>query len=227
MEREFTSRRLSIYEGKSLAERLELHQWDAQLSAAIMPALASFEIVFRNRVHRLVGEFLGQNDWMVSPQAYRSLGSKEQKSIGDAVASAQNHLARSSTQELRDDHVIAASSLSLWTKIVSTYYRNSIWDSRGRSHRLGALFPNAAADLPALGQIHEELKEIRLLRNRVAHHESIAKRPDLLAKNHERIHRYLQWMSPDVAMLVALADTLPDVLDRGPAQLPDDWKSIG
>jgi hypothetical protein len=60
------------------------------------------------------------------------------------------------------------------------------------------------------GEVHQELTTMRLLRNRIGHHEPIHHRH--LEADHATLFRVLSYLSTEMAAEAALLDQVPDVL---------------
>jgi hypothetical protein len=62
--------------------------------------------------------------------------------------------------------------------------------------------------------VHHPLDQLRLLRNRIAHHEPILTRP--LAEDYQSVLQILSWICPETATWVAHHSTVPTVLAARP-----------
>jgi len=151
---------------------LLLYAWNARVSAAMMVPLHICEVVVRNAASDALEMVYGPL-WPWSPGFERSLlapatGYSPQKDL-------QNARRRQSTK----GKVIPELNFVFWQKLFSSRYDKRIWDKH-----LKTVFPNLD-QTKSVGQlrqgIHNSIGEIRILRNRIAHHEPIFKR-DLRAE---------------------------------------------
>lgn len=62
--------------------------------------------------------------------------------------------------------------------------------------------------------VHNPLDQLRLLRNRIAHHEPIFQRP--LADDYQSILLILSWICPDTAAWITHHSTVPAILAARP-----------
>jgi hypothetical protein len=62
--------------------------------------------------------------------------------------------------------------------------------------------------------VHQPLDLLRLLRNRIAHHEPIFQRP--LQDEHRSILEIVSWISPEMAAWIAHHSTVPSVIAARP-----------
>jgi hypothetical protein len=90
--------------------------------------------------------------------------------------------------------VVSESVFGFWTALFGVHYNQTIWFAHDRE-----LFPFATTQQRHIQQIRTDLKMIRDLRNRIAHHEPIWQDKDLLVK-YQSIMRLLEWMNPQVAL---------------------------
>jgi hypothetical protein len=106
--------------------------------------------------------------------------------------------------------VVAVLSFGFWVSLLgpgpSGLYEMRLW--RPILHHA---FPHAK--LPRK-DVHHPLDQLRLLRNRIAHHEPIFTRP--LADDDQSVFQILSWICPDTATWVAHHSTVPTVLAARP-----------
>lgn len=179
-------RRYLAYAKGDAAQALRLYMWNTALSEALYGPLQGLEITLRNKVHRCLSEAFGSCWYDAS-----SLGLRHAQ---------QEHIARAKQalgfqrKPLEPDRVVAELSFGFWVGLFGPKYETHLW----RPH-LRKLFVNSPA--PFLRkQVHVALDEIRMLRNRVAHHEPILQRR--LPEEHRLIVDSIGWLCTTTAAWV-------------------------
>jgi hypothetical protein len=176
--------RYLTWAGGDHARALELYALNTRLSESLYIPLQMLEVALRNRIHSVLAvarapRWFEDNRFLLVPH--------QNAQVAEALA----ELARE-RKEPTPGRVVAALTFSFWTAMLGTAYEN-LWqtdlhqiarreDGRGlrRKDFSGAITP------------------IRLLRNRVAHHEPILAWD--LPKHHEAMLRLTGWLSPSAAI---------------------------
>lgn len=144
------------------AASLELYIWNAQVSGAFMAPLQICEVVIRNAVSNAIEDVYGES-WPWSEGFQISLNSYFRKKIKGECGKA------SSVEKL-----IPEMNLGFWKSMFTKRFQKRIWEGR-----LLHAFPNLDYSKSIDDQrssIANDLEKIRILRNRIAHHEPIFKR---------------------------------------------------
>ncbi len=175
--------RYLAWAGGDHARALELYALNTRLSEALYIPLQMLEVALRNRIHSVLAitqapRWFEDSRFLLVPH--------QNAQVTEALA----ELARE-RKEPTPGRVVAALTFSFWTAMLGSAYEN-LWqtelhriarreDGRGlrRKDFSGAITP------------------IRLLRNRVAHHEPILAWD--LPKHHEAMLRLTSWLSPSAA----------------------------
>jgi hypothetical protein len=161
-----------------LVEALQLYTWNTALSEALYVPLQGLEITLRNVVHESLTRAFGQHWYDHSGLGLRYV---QKQRILEAKASL-----RLQRKALEPGRIVAELNFGFWVGLFSSKYETNLW----RPH-LRTVFGNAPT--PFLRKtVHRALDDIRLLRNRIAHHESILQRP--LRQEHELILGSVRWM---------------------------------
>lgn len=154
--------RMSTYDaavhedGKSA---LALYSWNAQVSAALFESLQICEVVIRNAVSDALEVIYGP-EWPWNPTFETSLPYGRTQELFKAREGMTT-----------TGQVIAELSFYFWQQMFTSRHYGRIWEPH-----IERLFPNmdpATAKQPKRIHIHDELEHIRMLRNRIAHHEPI------------------------------------------------------
>ena len=184
---------------------LRLYRWNSRISPAWMPDLALIEIALRNAIHDTLAHGTGHADWW----NHLALDNKTERSIDDAV----QRITREHGQ-VTPGHIVADLSLGNWVRLLGTGgrkhgmavdYFKTLW----RPH-LAHRFPTAASRQ----DMHRRVEELRILRNRIAHHEPLLT-TDLAAHQRTAL-TLLRIISPVLADDVATTSLVPGLLQNLP-----------
>ncbi|GBQ28252.1 hypothetical protein AA12717_2906 [Gluconacetobacter sacchari DSM 12717] len=189
---------------------LELYALNTQLSEALYTPLQVLELALRNRVHTIMSATYGER-WFDADGLLQAPHQREQ------VQGALAELAKDKKEPL-PGRVVAALTFSFWTAMVSPVYEN-LWRSS-----LSAIA--AKPDGKRLGrkQFSRPLTPIRLLRNRIAHHEPILHWD--LRKHHATMLEMTAWLSPPAARWCVRVDRFPATYPTGGYQLAVDHEGL-
>ncbi|WP_416421970.1 hypothetical protein RAM80_18810 [Pseudomonas sp. App30] len=151
--------------GRAADEALALYAWNARIGGALLTPLHMCEVVIRNAVADALEAVHGSR-WPWNPGFERSLP----RPLGpgyNAVADLQTTRARAKST----GDVIANLKFVFWEKTFTSRHDTKIWDPYLRQ-----VLPNLderASLSTHRKQIFDNLNQVRLLRNRIAHHEPI------------------------------------------------------
>ena len=109
------------------------------------------------------------------------------------------------------DSLVATLTFGFYTALLSAGYDPFIWGNR-KAKRLHQAFPNATGLDRAT--IHDQFHRIRILRNRVMHHEAIFDRSGLL-QEHSQVHEAIAWVNPQFHQAIHSVDSFQDVYTGG------------
>lgn len=175
--------------GGDPARALALYQWNLQVASALMVPLHVLEVLLRNAVSEAISNQHGE-DWPLSAGFTRSLpdpAGPHYSPKQDLLAVARRHPSTGS--------VIADLKFVFWERMLTRRHDARLWDK----HFLTA-FPHAPRTRPVSSlrdALRGDIERIRILRNRVAHHEPIFAR--VLQDDHRIILRAISWRSPIAA----------------------------
>lgn len=165
------------------ARALDLYALNTRLSEALYTPLQMLEVALRNRIHAVLSA-------SVQPRWFEAPGFLAVPHQNEQVAEALADLARE-RKEPTPGRVVAALTFSFWTTMLGTPYEN-LWQTD--LHRIGRRDDGKGLRRKDLSR---PLTPIRLLRNRIAHHEPILAWD--LPKHHEGMLRITGWLSPAAA----------------------------
>ena len=165
------------------ARALDLYALNMRLSEALYTPLQMLEVALRNRIHAVLSA-------SVQPRWFEAPGFLAVPHQNEQVAEALADLTRE-RKEPTAGRVVAALTFSFWTTMLGTPYENR-WQTD--LHRIGRRDDGKGLRRKDLSG---PLTPIRLLRNRIAHHEPILAWD--LPKHHDAMLRITGWLSPAAA----------------------------
>jgi hypothetical protein len=174
---------------------IDLYTLNAQISECLYTPLHMLEVALRNRIHTVLAA-AAHDRWFDDPEFQKGNRQAEQ------LAKAKVELAEDG-KDLSPGRVVAALTFGYWTAFFGPGYEDT-WrkglhaiarDSNGKSLR--------RKDFSA------PLTPIRVLRNRIAHHEPILSWN--LPKHHENIVLLTEWLSPPAALWCRTHSRFPAV----------------
>ncbi len=184
--------------GGDVKAAIELYQWNLEVSSALFTAIHYFEVALRNTIDvRLTKDFGGAQSWFDAPNTPLSGGARRK------VSQAKGRVADAGHQ-ITHGRVIAELSLGFWWTLFAESYNRTLW-----APSLRGAFPRARRD-----RLHAEIDKIRLLRNRIAHHEPLIAH-DLQAE-YARILQTAEQMDVRLAWWIDATSRIGSTLDRRP-----------
>lgn len=184
---------------QQLAERL--YTYNVQLSAALYGPLHMQEISLRNMADRALENRYG-SAWHLDPTVLAA--GYQRDSVTKAVQSLQR-VGKIGTRP----QVVAELNFGFWSSLFG----------RQSHHLWQTLRPIFQARGIQRGVIAQNLRELRILRNRIAHYEPIVALP--LAQRYADITTLTGWLSPSAAGWIAQYSTWPQLYPAVPILVPD------
>lgn len=184
---------------QALAERL--YTYNVQLSAALYGPLHMQEVALRNRADQALEQSFGPN-WHLDPAVMTA--SYSQDSIAKAIQSLQRN-GKAGTRP----QIVAELNFGFWSALFGRQSHH-LWQS------LRPIFQTRGIQRSTIAQ---NLRELRLLRNRIAHYEPIIALP--LAQRYADITTLTGWLSPSAAAWIATYSTWPALYPAVPILIPD------
>lgn len=200
------ARYVNRYNGDRVLAR-RLYTWNLAASSALWGPIHILEIAVRNALHDRLVERTRRGDWWGDTHVY--LCHNEREAIDSAIATLQ----RRGTADPSSDQVVAATSFGLWVGLTgegvprdrALSYETTLWQPR-----LQHAFPHR--ENRRRKYIHAKLDAVRLLRNRIAHHEPIYRAPlkDLYAD----IVEIAAMVHPDARQFIESHSRAQEVIDQ-------------
>ncbi len=178
---------------------VRLYSLNARLSEALYIPIHGLEIALRNRIHTVMAEADGDR-WFEADGVLLIARQKEQ--VARAVSEIEE-----TGKEATASRMVAALTFSFWTSMLAPAYE-PLWRST-----LNRIAETSEGKRLARKNFSRPLTQIRILRNRIAHHEPILHWN--LAKHHRTLVELTQWLSPSVSQWVATIDRFGAVIGRG------------
>lgn len=185
--------RMSTYLAATKGDRAQaarLYTWNTAVSAAFYGPLQGLEVTLRNAMHAQLAAQYGLA-WYDNRAAGLDRGGLER--IARAKARVRGY-----TYSVEAPHVVASLSFGFWVSLLGPGGR--IGDSgRKASYEMTLWRPVLRNAFPHRNpltrkQVHSPLSSLRILRNRIAHHEPIFARN--LTRDHQWILEVTGWISP-------------------------------
>ncbi|WP_341991854.1 Abi family protein [Azorhizobium sp. AG788] len=176
------------------ARALVLYTLNAQISEALYIAMQTLEVSLRNRIHTVIAANHGER-WFECRGLITTPHQLSQ--VADAIAELQGQ-----NKEPTPGRIVAAMSFSFWTAMFSPVYED-LWRAtlKDIARRNGKTLARKDFSRP--------LTQVRLLRNRIAHHEPILHWD--LRSHHRAIRNLTGWLSPPALTWSAPLDRFEQV----------------
>lgn len=196
-------RRFLVASGGDRSRALELYRLNLRASAEFVPGLHLWEVSLRNRLDAILTERYGL-DWLIAIAGRdREFTSQHRRAVEKTVRSMQM---RYGPIPLIHGDVIAEMSAGFWVGFLSRSYSRRL----GFSDSPDRVFP--FQPMPEIGIVHKMADEMRILRNRIAHHEPIIWLD--LESRFADLRQMLGAMSPSALDLFLDGSQLSDVIER-------------
>ena len=210
LERSLSPERMRTYlraAGGDGERAARIYAWNTAVSAAFYASLQGLEVALRNAMHAQLASRFGVQ-WYDAEAAEMDSGGLAR------VARAKAELRRN-RRDVEPSRMVAALSFGFWVSLLG--HGGRIDDSGRRADyemtlwrpALRGAFPHHAP--LTRKQVHRPLDHLRLLRNRIAHHEPIFRRD--LSRDHERVLEATAWISPATKAWIERHSRAPDLLD--------------
>ncbi len=177
-----------------------LYRWNIILSESLLMPFHFLEVAFRNRLSDLLFArtnvnwpmvAFGDRSWQQNINPIPGFPATPQWEIEKT----RNKLNGNSRRVVTADCIISQMMFGFWVKLFNADYDQFLWT--GGVHP--KVFPHAPANVDR-NYARRKLEELRIMRNRIAHHEIIfTKRP--VATN-DLLEEICDWMDPDLHHLV-------------------------
>ena len=165
----------------------------AEISAALWVHIFVFETTLRKFIHSCLTNEYGSKDWWYAPN-FLTLENRRN------IERMESRL-RKKNKRISAENIISNLSLSFWIELLSKRYHQKVWN------KLLKYFPVHPGRRE---EFHRKAREIRNLRNSIAHHGPIMRRN--LIRDHEYLHELTATLDPDLADAVQKRSRVLDLL---------------
>lgn len=188
---------------------IALYALNTRLSESLYTPLQTLEVALRNRIHSVLAVAKGEAWFMADAGLITSSNQSEQ------VVQVMSELEKAG-KPITPGGMVAGLTFSFWTTMFNKDYE-TLWQQT--LHNIAD--PEAPKGLKRKS-FSGPLTTIRILRNRIAHHEPILAWN--LRKHHEAILKLTQWLSPAAATWCRENDRFPDAYPQSGfvLELPND-----
>lgn len=180
---------------------MALYQWNVKISASLFEQIQYLEITLRNAVCEALHQAVGEK-WAWNTSFAINFPKKTQKTLQKL---ANDNRIKTLDQAIPHLH------FAFWQSIFTSRFDNKIWQMQ-----LYTIFPNAPIQPYKIlrTEIHQDLDNLRELRNRIAHHEPIFQRD--LQKDFETIHKIISYRSHIMSDWAKQHEQITQLLQRKP-----------
>jgi len=141
-----------------VSEAVDLYRWNLDSATSLFESIHYLEVAVRNRVDEALVRLAGPGaDWVDAPATVPLNPGTRQ-----SVQRARDHALRE-RHDVTHGHVIAELTFGFWPYLFAGDDNRTLWQPA-----LKNAFPGVAR-----ATLHDELKAVSRLRNRIAHHEPI------------------------------------------------------
>jgi hypothetical protein len=176
--------------GNDRERALSLYEWNLTFSAAFVVPLQICEVAVRNGIVEGIEKVHGAN-WPWTNGFLRSLPRPKHSHHYNP----ERDLRQVAQKQPTKGKVIADLKFAFWEHLFTVGQESRIWNAH-----FHACFPGAPTNLTvtqARSIAYTNLNAIRILRNRIAHHEPIFSRS--ASADYQKIHNTISWRSPVAA----------------------------
>lgn len=185
LEADFSAERFERYlewANRDKAYAFQLYALNTALSEVLYSPIHMLEVALRNRFHTVLSERYG-TDWFEQPALLsENLRTQIEKAKADLSNDKRDH---------SPGRIVAAVTFGFWTQFLGVEY-DTLWQTT--THKIAAKPDGKGVSRK---EFAGHLTRIRILRNRIAHHEPIIYWD--LCKHHEHIMTLTEWLSSAAA----------------------------
>lgn len=179
-----------------------LYEFNTELSEALYGVIQGFEVTLRNAIHNSITEHTGHADWYDRVQ----LGTSEATAIAEAKRNIEE-----SREAVTSSRIVGQVNLGFWVRLFSSTYDKTIY-----SQYIRRLFPKNLKRT----FLHGRMKDLKTLRNRIAHHQRIIGGKRDLQKDYTELIETISWISPEMALWVSATNCFLERVNKGVRKLP-------
>lgn len=187
------------------AKAIRLYTWNIEISAALLGPIHVLEVAMRNSMHQQMSAYFGVEAWWThsNVQLTRELSLQIESHSAKSIRSARRNGRAASAGDL-----VAILGLSFWIGLLGKggllQFETRYWQPILRQ-----AFPNYSG---SRADIYKDFDFVRMLRNRVAHHEPVFGRH--LHADYLTIHRLTNYIDVEAARFLDSQSRVMEVLAK-------------
>ena len=179
---------------------LRHYRQNIQLAEALLPSLSIFEVALRNTLIRELERFSGRKDWYTYFATVPAL-----KALDIQVNVARQHIAKRG-EMVTPDKINGELTMGFWVLLFNAKYERYLWKD------LRKAFPYMPKPKRQRKYVSAPLNDIRALRNRVFHNESISWSLSHLEELHHSILEVCSWIHPAMPLWIKTVERFDRVV---------------
>jgi len=191
--------RLSVYGMDNDCAVLARYLWNMSVCESLYSPLQIAEVALRNLINTQLSSKYGELWFDNAPIS---------KYQGESIAKARKSLGRSQ-KTILTGAIVAELNFGFWTS-----FFNKRHSQTGLGHYLAKSFLYAPKSKRDMKQLEKSWEQVRLLRNRVFHHERIIHWGDLNDK-HQLLLNLVSWINPELYEMAVVLDRFKEIYTAG------------
>ena len=202
IESSFTSSRLSVYkqDGADDTTCLARYLYNIEVCKSLYSSLNIFEVTFRNSIDKVLCTVAGADNWY----DILTLDSTSMKNINDA-----KHKIQKKGKPVTHDRIVSELTFGFWTSLLTPRYSQASFQSK----IIKTCFRSVPAAQRNIKYLQTRFDRIRVLRNRVSHHERIIHWKNL-SDQHDELLKSIKWLDKASYELACSCDRFPKVYTK-------------
>ena len=201
------------YPGKE-KKALRHYRQNILLAEALLPSLSIYEVALRNALIRELERMTGRKDWYTYFSTVPAL-----KALAGQVNVARQHIVKRG-EEVTQDKINGELTMGFWVLLFNAKYERYLWKD------LRKAFPHMPKSKRQRKYVSAPLNDIRALRNRVFHNESISWSLSRLEALHRSILDVCSWINPALPLWIKTVERFDKVILSVKRSWYGWWKTI-
>ena len=201
------------YPGKE-KKALRHYRQNILLAEALLPSLSIYEVALRNALIRELERMTGRKDWYTYFSTVPAL-----KALAGQVNVARQHIVKRG-EEVTRDKINGELTMGFWVLLFNAKYERYLWKD------LRKAFPHMPKSKRQRKYVSAPLNDIRALRNRVFHNESISWSLSRLEALHRSILDVCSWINPALPLWIKTVERFDKVILSVKRSWYGWWKTI-
>lgn len=179
---------------------LRHYRQNIQLAEALYPSLSIYEVALRNSIIRELERMTGRKDWYTCFSTVPAMAA-----LDSHVDAAKQHIVKRG-ELITSDKINGELTMGFWVLLFNAKYEHYLWKDLRRA------FPNMPKSRRQRKNVSAPLNDIRALRNRVFHNESISWSLSRLEELHGSILEVCSWINPTLPLWIKTIERFDKVM---------------